>query len=498
MFDKEFYPTPYEVLELMEIDCNNKIVLEPSAGKGDIIDYLKSRRAKKVYAYEKNNDLRKIISDKCTVLGSDFFNSTSEDVSHIDLIVMNPPFSNAESHIIQAFKIAPEGCEILALCNYETIKKYYRYREFSRLLDDYGDYVNLGDCFKTAERKTGVEIGLVKLFKPVVSDTEKFEGFFVEQDEEEETGEGIMQYNEIRSIVNRYVGAVKVFDQVSNLTTNLIGLTTDFNIDSFSFKFSYSNEISSKEDFVKMLQKRCWRYVFNKMNIDKYVTTGVMRDINRFVETQQKYPFTMKNIYRMFEIIIGTRQNSLNKALEEVIDNFTKHTHENRFQVEGWKTNSSYMLNKKFIVNWVVKRKYRDDKLELCYNGNKTYLDDLVKVLCNVRGRDYNKFTTLDQFFRQFDGLERNKWYSWAFFEIKVFMKGTMHIKFQKEEDWYYLNKAYGELKGFTLAEKYNPKSTKEKPQKTKEKTSKTEKKTKPKSDFSNQLFKLFTTTEAV
>ena len=56
MFDKEFYPTPYEVLELMEIDCNNKIVLEPSAGKGDIIDYLKSRRAKKVYAYEKNND----------------------------------------------------------------------------------------------------------------------------------------------------------------------------------------------------------------------------------------------------------------------------------------------------------------------------------------------------------------------------------------------------------------------------------------------------------
>ena len=159
---------------------------------------------------------------------------------------------------------------------------------------------------------------------------------------------------------------------------------------------------------------------------------------------------------------------------------------------------TAYMLNKKFIVDWVVKRKYWGDKLELCYNGNKNYLNDLVKVLCNVRGLDYNKFTTLDQFFRQFDGLERNRWYAWAFFEIKVFMKGTMHIKFQKEEDWYYLNKAYGELKGFTLAEKYNPKSEKEKTKKTKVKTSKTEKKTKPKSDFSNQLFKLFTTTEAV
>ncbi len=41
MFHSEFYPTPLSVLEVMGIDCVNKVVLEPHAGKGDIVDYCK-------------------------------------------------------------------------------------------------------------------------------------------------------------------------------------------------------------------------------------------------------------------------------------------------------------------------------------------------------------------------------------------------------------------------------------------------------------------------
>ena len=51
--------------------------------------------------------------------------------------------------------------------------------------------------------------------------------------------------------------------------------------------------------------------------------------------------------------------------------------------------------------------------------------------------------------------LEPNTWYEWGFFEIKFFKKGTMHVKFKDLNDWYLLNKAYGELKGFSLPETY-------------------------------------------
>lgn len=65
---------------------------------------------------------------------------------------MNPPFSNAAKHILHAWEIAPEGCEIISLCNWETIKNSYssERRQLEEIIDNYGDdSVNLGKCFNT-------------------------------------------------------------------------------------------------------------------------------------------------------------------------------------------------------------------------------------------------------------------------------------------------------------------------------------------------------------
>lgn len=458
MFNKEFYPTPIEVLQLMNFDCKNKVILEPSAGKGDIVDFCKLNGAKDIIAYELNKDLQKILSSKCHLIGEDFFSCKPEQVSHINLIVMNPPFSNADKHIKHAWEIAPEGCEIIALCNWETIAKEYLHRELSIIIRDYGTSENLGDCFSTAERKTGVEVGLIKLYKPIVSGDFGFEGFFLEEDEEEPQSEGIMQYNEVRALVNRYVGTMKTFDILKEQMDSLNYSLKPIGLGKVDLNIGYNNYVTNKEQFSKLIQKESWKHIFDKMNISKYVTSGVMRDINRFVETQTKVPFTMKNIYRMFDIIVGTREETFNRALEEAVDNFTKHTHENRFGVEGWKTNSGYMLNKKFIIDWICEPKNYgryNGKLDLRYSSNQQQIEDLLKVMCNLRGYNFNDFKSLRTFFDSFNGLESNKWYSWALFNIKGYKKGTLHIEFQNIEDWYILNQAYGKLKGFNLPETY-------------------------------------------
>ena len=117
MFNKDFYPTPEHVLDSMGIDCNEKIVLEPSAGKGDIVDYLQKHGAKKVIACEDNEDLFNIVKEKCGMLKRDFLQVTADEVSHIDMIVMNPPFSNGVEHLLHAWEIAPGNCEIISLIN---------------------------------------------------------------------------------------------------------------------------------------------------------------------------------------------------------------------------------------------------------------------------------------------------------------------------------------------------------------------------------------------
>ena len=460
MFHNEFYPTPKEVLYMMQLDCKDKIILEPHAGKGNIVDFCKENGAKEVLTYEINKDLQEIVKRKSTLLGSDFFECKSEQISHIDAIYMNPPFSNADRHILHAWEIAPEGCEIVSLCNYTTISQPYG--RLKVLIRDNGITENLGDCFRQAERTTGVEVGLIRLFKPVASKEFEFEGFFMDEDEEEEQGNGIMQYNEVRALVNRYVGTMKAFDKMKDELDNLNLLISGIGMSNVTLEISQEKMVTTKEQFSKIIQKRSWHHIFNKMNMEKYVTSGVMKDINKFVETQENVPFTMKNIYKMLEIIVGTREHTFNRALEEAVDNFTKHTHENRFGVEGWKTNSGYMLNKKFICEGIVETSWGGGSLQVrysSYNGNK--IDDLVKVLCNITGKNYNNIGTLYRFNFNRNSHEKNfeimpnEWYEFGFFNVKFFKKGTMHLKFKNIDDWYRLNQAYGKLKGFTLPETY-------------------------------------------
>jgi hypothetical protein len=243
---------------------------------------------------------------------------------------------------------------------------------------------------------------------------------------------------------------MKAFDQMKESIDTINYMTEQIGLSKISLSVGYDKTVTEKAQFGKAIQKQSWNHIFSKMNMAKYVTSGVMKDINKFVETQEKVPFTMKNIYKMLQIIVGTRQETFNRALEEAIDNFTRYTHDNRFSVEGWKTNSGHLLNKKFICEGITEIRY-SGKIGMKYDTYSTRkIDDLVKVLCNITARNYSDIGGL---YNAFPEIESNTWYEWGFFEVKFFRKGTMHVKFKDLNDWYLINKAYGELKGFSLPE---------------------------------------------
>jgi predicted RNA methylase len=478
MFNKEFYPTLEETLDQMQIDCIGKIVYEPQAGKGDIVDYCIFHGAKEVIASEVNEDLRSILKTKCKLIGKDSFDVDAKDIAHVDQIIMNPPFSNADKHILHMYEIAPEGCEITAICNWETIDSAYsrERRKLKTTISNYGWSRNIGQQFVNAERTTQVEIGLIKLFKPIVSEGSDFGGFFMEEDEEELQMDGIMPFNEVRFLVQKYVGAMEQFDIMKDALSNLENRTSILGMSGFNIQVGYNDTVTTKEDFGKALQKKSWNYIIDKMGVRSMVTSGMLEDISKFVETQNNIPFTMKNVYQMIDMIIQTRQQNFDKAIIKTIDNFTRHTHENRFSVEGWKTNESHMLGKKFIIDHACGRK-DGGGIEIGDYGQRTkagYMDDLTKVLCYLNGEKYEEEhsfsymknpTDLVKESRYSDKLipsrrfETNKWYEFhRFFKFKGFKKGTLHLVFKNEEDWYLLNKRYGELHGFDLPETNNKK----------------------------------------
>lgn len=462
MFDFDFYPTPYSVISkmLFSTTIKGKNFLEPSAGNGNIVDFLIKSGAKSVEACELQADLRAILSTKCPVVSDDFLKLCADDVSHIDCIVMNPPFSKWKQHILHAWDIAPEGCEILSLCNSDSLNDLRSGNELYHIIKDNGVTEELGQCFKDAERKTNVEIALIKLYKPIFSQSFDYDGFFYDVEPEIQFGAKaeIMPYNEIRAFVEHYVRLTQCYDEFDNIAKKMGGLMEAIGISVFQSTFqvqigSSGNSYSTKEAFVKKVKKIAWRTVFDKLKLQKFVTAKVMEDINRFVEEQSNIPFTVKNIYRMMNIIIFNRDDIMNKAIEDAIDNITKYISENRYGVEGWKTNSGYMLNKKFIFNYGVRVGFRD-RLEVQYSSSATtQMDDLVKAICYVTGKNYDDYDNLYQFFYRADRYA-GVWYDFGLFEIKGFKKGTLHVKFKDLKDWEAINRAYAKIKGQTLPEK--------------------------------------------
>lgn len=478
IFERDFYPTPEDVIDQMLVmsDINNKVILEPSAGSGNIVEYLQQNGAQEVIACEKNSKLRSIVEKKCAVIADDFLTVTSDMVSHIDMIVMNPPFSCEETHILHAYEIAPQGCEIISLCNTSMLSTSFysgteKQRKIKELIELYGDDEYLGDVFSTAERKTNVSVSVIRLYKPKTDDNEFQDYFFdTEEDVPEVQADGLITYDFVRDCVNRYVAAVQMFDDIMDASKKINNLTSAIGASHICFGATLKNgDISTsitKDQFKKALQKNAWQWLFSKFKMEKYLTQKVRNDINSFVEKQRNIPFTMKNIYRMIEMIVGTHEDRMKHVLVEAFDLICSFSAENSTAGEKWKTNSDYKINKKFIVPYICDYDARWASPHVKTHWDYSKIEDVIKALCYLTGKNYDEQISLGDFCREFkipwgtwspmghfkyfnDG--RNPEYVEGFFKIKGHKKGTMHFEFLDENVWHKFNYEVAKIKGWQL-----------------------------------------------
>ena len=111
MYNKNYYPTPQKVIDLMleGIDFKNKIVLDPSAGMGAILNAVQYK-CKKTYAIEIDDTFQDTLKGRNhTILHSDFL--TYSGTHAFDVILMNPPFDNGAKHFLKALQIAKDATD---------------------------------------------------------------------------------------------------------------------------------------------------------------------------------------------------------------------------------------------------------------------------------------------------------------------------------------------------------------------------------------------------
>lgn len=453
MFDKNFYPTPKEIaFKMIEgLDLRGVNILEPSAGKGDILEVIESKTAN-IYCIEKNQELQSILREKkYTILGDDFLKFKPDHI--FDVILMNPPFDNGVKHLLKAWEISEEGTQIRCLLNRESIENPCT-KEKKLLLNiiqnNNGEIEYLGNCFKNGERKTNVEIMLIKLQNK--TKRKKFQFNFNDFQKEEISIEELninqlAKIDILQNLEDRYISVKKLIEEYlilkNKLEFYLDGIMDKYTVDTLLVKsFNNKNREREYEEIIGNIRNRFWQVIFSKTKLEEKMTSNVKKD---FFGNKKEYsimPFTVENVNKLLEILIQNSKHIFQNCIEEIFDYLTAYYPENRVHIEGWKTNERWMVGRKFIlpnmINWLDLKYVKFNIIKSLDYTKADKIRDLEKVLCNLIGKDIMRIKTIEQTIKE--GIEFSKWYKSEFFRFKVFKKGTIHFEFLDEKIWNQFN----------------------------------------------------------
>ncbi len=495
MFGIQFYPTPKKVIKLMldpyigktwkggingrSVDCfssglEGKVILDPSAGKGDILRFIQedlkdnARRSDiDLYGVEIDENLQAILKKTdISVLGKDFL--TYQNDILFDIIVMNPPFKNGDEHLLKAIEIS-HNTDIVCLLNAETLlnPNTNRKKQLLEQIEKFGSFEIIGNVFDTAERKTNVNVALVRL--NITNEKQSFDFDFSDYEPEKITfndtfvkneiarkdiiGNMMIQFNQAKKAYKEYIEAQKKWEHYTSfiIANNQFKKPKDFDKQDLPPLKRYNR-------FNNQIKARMWRTVITELGLERYMTSKVQKNFDIFINEQSNMSFTKENVQDLFTMLVQNRATILENSITDVFELLTANYYsENRMYVEGWKTNDRYKINKKIIAPMYVQYgeymsnydlKQYGDKFSIGYRGENAYCD-IDKTLCYISGQPYDKITTirqaLDAKFNMLGkiyigGPKHDNSCCSTFFDIKFYKKGTVHLTFKDSFLWQEFN----------------------------------------------------------
>lgn len=444
MFGHQFYPTPSalasRMLEPYKDILRGAAVLDPSAGKGDLLDACRYSYASKLYAIEIDQNLRDLLrGKKINLIGEDFLQY--EGNYWFDLCVMNPPFDNGAKHLLKAWH-SVKARNFVCILNAETIRNpFSTERELlAQIIEDNGGTVEfIQDAFVTAERKTSVEVALVRLEKKATKSL-AFDGLTTGASDhgaqfEFEQNSLPTNMDVVDTMLNDYQRAADALARTVTAASELHTVTKDFwggGIDAPHYKKPDANERDQYNDYLDRLRQAAWNQIFTRTKIRNILTTKARADFEQFQRDNGVVEFTRANIVAFFNMILSSRNEILQRCVLEVFDMLTSFDKKNRIHIEGWVTNDYYQVNKKVILPLLSVDKFRGSTSIRVSHYYYDSITDIDRAFCFLSGIQ----STSDEFTSLFKAIENaiqsyNLESSSTFFHVKCYKKGTVHIEFR-------------------------------------------------------------------
>lgn len=442
MFNSDFYPTPSHLAVRMASMIDSKFsarILEPSAGKGDLAKAVKDKFRNyriEVDCIEKQPELRSLLTGSgYRVIDTDFLSYTS--TKQYDTIIMNPPFSNGDLHVLKAWELIYNG-DVIALINAETLRNpFSKSRQLlNSIIEQHGSVEYIAGAFVDAERKTDIDVALVHLKKRNSINADYFGGMKAAGTEYEPQANG----NQLAIPESRIENMVLAFDNavMSKRKAVIAEAEASYYANLIDGNGSDKTEMvkQSLNEFVEALRKSAWRTVINLADFHKYMTEKVRKEFESQIEIVSHMEFTGDNIRAFLKNLIADYDTIIEDCIDEAFDLMTRYHEENRVHVEGWKSNDYFFVGKRVVLpnmccHYGLGKKVKWEKVR--------ELDDIDKAIAHIAGlpeRIQKDGLDLPGYLHvstalNADDVDFGRAVESEFFKARVFKKGTVHLYFK-------------------------------------------------------------------
>lgn len=450
-----FYPTPAsmasKMLEGIKWDCVSTI-LEPSAGKGNLAEAINEkwriyRCSRRYYAEEQRADidcievdpnLRAILKEKkFRVVHDDFL--TYKTMKRYSLIIMNPPFEDAAWHILKAISLLDANGTLVALCNAGTIRNHSAYNEryqlFRFLTDNNAEITYHQGEFMKAERKTDVEIAMIRYKAPAadLEDSlilEKLRPAHKYVSMQESEYAALSKADFVEAIIDRYnyevesgLRLIQEYRVVSSVLSS-------------SMSLAIGTEAAHEDRWIRECRHKYWSTLFASPQFIEQLTTNLRTQLYNRVKELENYEFSFYNIKEIMIQMNAQVTQGVEATIMALFDDWTRKYHwdenaQNRHYFDGWRTNDAFAVNKKVILPL---RGYTDwgSRIEPefhAYNVREKLMD-IEKVFNYLDGGRTPEKNLMDVLLEAEKTGDTKKLDS-KYFYLTFYKKGTAHIEFK-------------------------------------------------------------------
>lgn len=383
---------------------------------------------------------------------------TFQSRKHYDLIAMNPPFADGDAHLLKAIELQRRsGGMIRCILNAETIRNPYtnRRRFLVRKLQELEAEIKYVEgAFSDSERRTDVEVALITINIPAPKrESTIFDRLRRAAEVDEPTPNNVTEMTvadfmgQIVSRFNVEVDAgIELIREYEAMKPYLLESfeASSYNYPTMTLCVGEPGRLSrgstpSVNAYLRLVRTKYWAALFSNKEFVGKLTSNLREEYMKKVSAMADFDFTLFNIQQIAEQMNAEMGKGIQETIVALFDKLTEEHSwypecaKNIHYYNGWKTNKVHKINSKVIIptyGMFSSYSWHKDTFEV-YQAECT-ISDIEKVFDYLDGNETASVDLHGVLLRACEaGQTRN--IPCKYFDVTLYKKGTMHIKFRNQ-----------------------------------------------------------------